>query len=199
MIPLPLSFYEGDDVVQIAKNLLGKLLITQFEGVITGGLITETEAYAGVTDRASHAYGGRRTKRTEVMYGAPGKAYVYLCMGIHSLLNVVTAKEGTPHAVLIRAIQPTHGCQVILQRRKKEKMAPSVCGGPGSLSVALGITRQHNGLPLNAPPLMICESDLKVEEAEITAGPRIGIHYAQEDALLPYRFLKKGFFQTRDC
>src|SRR4051812_10859169 len=111
------SFYERDNVVQIAKELLGKYLFTKFDGKLTGGIITETEAYAGQVDRASHAYGGRRTKRTEIMYGEAGTAYVYLCYGIHSLFNVVTNKKGVPHAILIRALKPTHGVETILERR----------------------------------------------------------------------------------
>src|SRR4051812_45478122 len=110
------SFYQRDDVVQVAKELLGKYLFTHIDGKLTGGIITETEAYAGVIDRASHAYGGRRTARTEIMYGEGGTAYVYLCYGIHSLFNVVTNKKGTPHAILIRALHPTHGVETILKR-----------------------------------------------------------------------------------
>src|SRR4051812_33790234 len=112
------SFYHRDDVVQIAKELLGKYLFTNFNNKLTGGIITETEAYCGVIDKASHAYRGRRTARTEIMYNAGGTAYVYLCYGVHSLFNVVTNRKDIPHAILIRAIQPTHGVETILKRRK---------------------------------------------------------------------------------
>ena len=101
---IPLSFYQSDDVVFLARSLLGKSLLTFLDGKLTGGIITETEAYAGINDKASHAYGGRKTKRTEVMYREGGVCYVYLCYGIHYLFNVVTGKKDVPHAVLIRGI-----------------------------------------------------------------------------------------------
>ena len=115
---LNLAFYQREDVVEVAKDLLGKCLFTRFDNKVTAGIITETEAYAGTGDRASHAFGGRRTARTEVMYSAGGVAYVYLCYGIHSLFNVVTNVEGVPHAVLIRAVYPVRGLETILERRK---------------------------------------------------------------------------------
>jgi DNA-3-methyladenine glycosylase len=176
------SFYQNPDVVTVAKALLGKLLLTKINGQITGGYITETEAYAGVTDRASHAYNNRRTERTEVMYAAGGVAYVYLCYGIHNLLNVVTAAEGTPHAVLIRALEPCVGTEIMLQRRKRMPLAT----GPGTLTTALGITRAHNGQSFLSSDLWI-EEGIKIES--IAVGPRIGIDYAGPDALLPYRFV----------
>lgn len=188
--PLPKSFYQSEDVVQLAKDLLGKRLFSFF-GSLTGGIIIETEAYAGVNDRASHAYGGRRTKRNEQMYGPGGNAYVYLCMGLYPLLNAVTAREGTPHAVLIRAIRPTHGIELMLARRKKEILTPTVCGGPGALTIALGVTCIHNGLPLDAPPLMICKEGEQDHSCTIDASPRVGVKYAGPDALLPYRFRLK--------
>src|SRR5947207_949048 len=114
------SFYTRNDVVQISKELLGKYLFTKFKGTITGGIITETEAYAGITDRASHSFGGRRTSRTEVMYAEGGTAYIYICYGIHSLFNVVTNKKEIPEAVLIRAIHPTHGIELMLKRRNMQ-------------------------------------------------------------------------------
>lgn len=183
---LPTCFYQRPDVIQVAKDLLGKSLFTKIEGQLTGGIITETEAYAGVTDRASHAYGDRRTPRTEVMYLPGGIAYVYLCYGIHCLLNAVTSVEGTPHAVLIRALKPTHGIDIMLQRRKKKALDATLTAGPGSLTAALGITLKHNGLSLASKALWIADSGKAPEE--ILTGPRIGIDYAGKDALLPYRF-----------
>lgn len=114
---LPESFYTRTDVVMIAKELLGKTLVTNFGGVATAGMIVETEAYAGVADKASHAYGGRRTTRTEIMYMHGGTAYVYLCYGIHHLFNVVTNVRDVHHAVLIRAIEPLAGIDIMLERR----------------------------------------------------------------------------------
>src|SRR6185437_5047411 len=113
--------------------------------VITGGMIIETEAYRAPEDRASHAFGNRRTKRNEVMYHDGGRAYVYLCYGLHALFNVVTNEEGIPHAILIRAIKPEIGVEEMLRRRKKSKVDKTLASGPGTVSQALGITTKHNG------------------------------------------------------
>ena len=110
------SFYDRTDVVKIAKELLGKILVTWFDEQFTAGRIVETEAYNGAVDKASHAYGGRRTARTEVMFGHPGTAYVYLCYGIHHLFNVVTNKKDVPHAILIRSLEPVKGVEEMLKR-----------------------------------------------------------------------------------
>lgn len=181
---LPLEFYKRTDVVGIAKDLLGSWLYTKIgDDPITGGIITETEAYAGVEDRASHAFGGRRTKRTETLYHAGGIAYVYLCYGLYPLLNVVTNEEGIPHAVLIRAIDPTQGLEVI-QRRRRGKLP--LAGGPGMLTQALGITMEMNGQSLHSASLWI--EGATSENRTILADKRIGVEYAKEDALLPWRF-----------
>ena len=148
MSKLGIDFYQREDVLAISHELLGKVLCTNFNGSLTTGIIVETEAYAGVADRASHAYGGRRTNRTEVMYSPPGTAYVYLCYGIHHLFNVVTNVEGVPHAVLIRAIEPIEGIDIMLQRRKMSKLLPKLTAGPGILSQALGISTQHSWISL---------------------------------------------------
>ncbi len=183
---LPPAFYQREDVVQIAQDLLGKWLFTKIgNDPITGGVIVETEAYAGTTDRACHAYNGRRTPRTETMYHAGGIAYVYLCYGMHNLLNVVTHQEGIPHAVLIRAIQPTHGLD--LMRTRRARKIPLI-SGPGTVCQALGITRAHNGLPLSSTTLWIEDRDTRISQNMIQTGPRIGVEYAKEDALLPWRF-----------
>jgi DNA-3-methyladenine glycosylase len=181
---LPVSFYLRDNVVQIARDLLGKRLMTCFNGITTGGIITETESYRGPEDRASHAYNNRRTPRTDVMFQAGGIAYVYLCYGIHHLLNVVTHRKGIPHAVLIRALLPTHGIEEMTKRRSKVPLA----SGPGALTQALGITKQLNGHRFDRAPLWIEEGD-PVKEGDILSGPRVGIDYAGEDALLPWRFI----------
>lgn len=185
---LPISFYQREDVVQIARELLGKLLLTQINNQITGGIITETEAYKGAEDRACHAYNYRRTKRNHAMYQNGGITYVYLCYGIHYLLNVVTHTEGVPHAVLIRAIFPTFGIETMLKRRKKNSLNPKLTSGPGSVCQALGIDITHNAIPLNSPCIWIANSDVSIDQTQITHGPRIGVDYAGQDALLPWRF-----------
>lgn len=186
---LPLSFYQDSDVVKIAKKLLGKYLLTKIgNNPVTGGMIIETEAYAGPEDKASHAYGNRRTKRTEVMFHKGGVAYVYLCYGIHSLFNVVTNQEGTPHAVLIRAIRPEIGIETMLKRRGKTKLDNTLTNGPGSLAKALGIGLKHNGVKLNSPPIWIEDRGVHVQKKQIEESPRIGIDFAKEHALLDWRF-----------
>ena len=186
MPKLKRSFYLRDDVVEVARDLLGKVLVTRFEGKITSGIICETEAYAGVIDRASHAFGGRRTARNEVMYGKGGTSYVYLCYGIHHLFNVVTHSAGTPHAVLVRAIHPLEGIELMRERRGGS--ARFSTGGPGTLTRALGIRTAHNGTDLLSDTIHIEERSITIPERIIVAGPRIGVDYAGDDALLPYRF-----------
>lgn len=188
MTKLSRDFYLRDDVVQISKDLLGKYLFTDIDGKLTAGIITETEAYAGAIDKASHAYGNRRTARTETMFAQGGVSYVYLCYGIHSLFNVVTNIEGTPHAVLIRGIKPIEGVDTILERRKSTKLKKDLTIGPGKVSLALGINfRQHNNLDLLGHQIWIEDKGIKVKEQDITTGPRVGVDYAGEDAYLPYR------------
>lgn len=181
---IPLSFYQREDVVQIAQELLGKWLLTCIDGKLTGGIITETEAYAGATDRACHAYDNRRTKRTEVMFHPGGIAYVYLCYGMHHLLNIVTNKEGTPHAVLIRAIKPMTGEDVMLERRGGKY---PIAIGPGLVCQAMGIDKSINGHSLLSNTIWLEDRGIKVNN--IISTPRIGVDYAGEDALLPWRFL----------
>jgi len=185
------NFYTRENVVQIAKELLGKVLFTNVNGKITAGIITETEAYAGVTDRASHAYNNRRTERTEVMYASGGTAYVYLCYGIHHLFNVVTNEKDTPHAVLIRAIKPYEGIDTILKRRNKKVLNEKICSGPGTVSQGLGIKTTHTMVDLFGSIIWIEDRGIKVSKKEIIKSPRIGVDYAGADALLPYRFTLK--------
>lgn len=191
MTKLPVSFYQNEDVVEVAKQLLGKMLFTNINGKLTGGIITETEAYDGVIDKACHAYGGRNTNRTATMYLAGGVTYVYLCYGIHHLLNVVSGTAGNPQAVLIRAIEPTEGIELMLERRKMEKLAPRITAGPGALSQALGIDKQLNAKVLSDNEIWI-EDRLGYADEEIVATTRIGVSYAQEHALWPFRFYLKG-------
>lgn len=181
-------YYLDDDVVAISRDLLGKVLCTRLNGCTTKAQIVETEAYAGVTDRASHAYGDRRTRRTEPMYGAGGHAYVYLCYGLHHLFNVVTGSVGTPHAVLVRAGQPLAGVDEMLVRRRKPRIDDKLMGGPGTMSQALGITTALTGTSLLGNTVWIEEGPFDVDPAAIRVGPRVGIDYAGKDAQLPYRF-----------
>jgi DNA-3-methyladenine glycosylase len=191
-LKLPQSYYLGTDVVAISKDLLGKYLFTCINGELTGGFIVETEAYNGAVDRASHAYGNRRTKRTEVMFQEGGIAYVYLCYGIHEMLNVVTSTEGHAQAILIRAVEPTEGIDIMLARKNMETLKPNLTAGPGSVAKALGIDRNLNGISLQSDALWIEDRGLNFTDGQIAAVPRIGVAYAGEDALLPYRFYVKG-------
>lgn len=181
------GFFLRSDVVSVARELIGLELITQLDGVRTSGIITETEAYAGVDDRASHAWGGRRTERNEAMYARGGTAYIYLCYGIHHLFNVVTNVEGVPHAVLIRSIAPVQGIDVMRMRRR-QTIAPLRTDGPGRAAKALGLHTGLNGVDLFDGPITIGERIMAPSPDDIIAGPRIGVDYAEADALLPYRF-----------
>ena len=189
---LPIEFYTRKNVMTIAKDLLGKLLVTRFDGIVTAGRIVETEAYNGAVDKASHAFGNRRTRRTEIMFANGGRAYVYLCYGIHHLFNVVTNTSEIPHAVLIRAIEPLVGMETMLFRTKKNKLDHSITKGPGNVSKALGITTNHTGMSLLKDVLFIADDGFAVKRNMILTTPRIGVIYAEEDALLPYRFIIKG-------
>lgn len=186
------SFYLQENVVQLAQELIGKRLCTFIDGKYTSGIITESEAYAGETDRASHAFGGRFTERTKTMYEKGGTAYVYLCYGIHHLFNIVTNKKGIPHAILIRGIQPEEGIDLMLKRRNKSKADKTLAAGPGTVSQALGIHVRHSGISLLDKTIWLEETGLEISSASISAGPRIGVDYAGEDARLPYRFLLKN-------
>ena len=192
------DFYTRSDVVHIARELLGKSLITQFEGKLTSGIITETEAYEGITDRASHAYSGRRSERTEIMYRIGGTSYIYLCYGVHSLFNIVTNVEGIPHAILIRGIIPVDGIQHMLERTGKKEILEDFTNGPGKVTKALGIHYSQTGLDLTVRPgkkqdpgIWLEDNGFLINDAEIKVTPRIGVDYAGEDAFLPYRFVYK--------
>jgi DNA-3-methyladenine glycosylase len=189
---LPLEFYLENDVVKVGKDLLGKVLFTEIvPGEITGGMIVETESYAGIHDRASHAFNGRRTKRVEPMYQKGGIAYVYLCYGFHHLLNVVTNREEIPHAVLIRAIEPLYGIDLMINRRGQKSLSPSLTAGPASLTKALHITLKENFASFLGKKIWIEDRGFSLKENEIIKSQRVGVHYAKEDAFLPYRFRMK--------
>jgi len=192
MKKLPLSFYQRNNVLEIAKDLLGKLLVTKFDDITTSARIVEVEAYAGVNDKASHAVGGRRTARNEIMYDKGGFAYVYLCYGIHHLFNVVTNEKNIPHAILIRGVEPLKGINKMLERTGKEKLDKTLTRGPGNVSKALGIHTTHSGMSLLSKEIFIADDGFIYSKKEIASSPRIGVDYAGDHALLPYRFYIKG-------
>jgi DNA-3-methyladenine glycosylase len=186
------SFYDRRDVVRIAKELLGKILITQIDGIRCSGRIVETEAYAGVGDRASHAFRGRRTPRSEDLYGEPGTVYMYICYGMHHLFNVITNKKNIPHGVLIRALEPMEGIEQMLIRSGKLSADYTLTKGPGNLSRAMGLTKLHTGTNLFSKEIFIADDGLRYKKDEILITKRIGVESAREDAELPYRFIVKG-------
>ena len=185
-----MTWYLNSDVVDVARQLLGKVLCTRFDGVVTRGKIVETEAYCGNNDKACHANNQKMTKRNKVMFSAGGCAYVYLCYGIHHLFNVVTNEEGQADAVLIRAIEPIEGTETMMTRRKLNKKGKRISGGPAMLTQALGINTFHNGTVLNGDSIWI-EDAKPVDEDYIVFATRIGVEYAEGDALKPWRFFIK--------
>ncbi|RYZ97265.1 MAG: DNA-3-methyladenine glycosylase [Sphingobacteriaceae bacterium] len=189
---LPHSYYLSNDVVALSRDLLGKYLFTNIDGEVTGGYIVETEAYNGIVDRASHAFGNRQTPRTKTMFEEGGRAYVYLCYGIHEMFNVVTSVSGIPHAILIRAVNPTDGIDIMQFRRNMPVVKPIITMGPGSVAKALGISRNINAISLLSDALWIEDRGLTFSDDEVKAAPRVGVDYAGDDALLPYRFFVKG-------
>lgn len=187
---IPLQYYFNEDVVAVAKDLLGKRLVTHINGMKTAGIIVETESYRGPEDKASHAYNNRRTQRTETMFKQGGCAYIYLCYGIHHLLNIVTGQQDVPHAVLIRAIEPVEGIEHMLVRRNMDEVEHRLTAGPGVVSKAMGITREMDGVALNGSQIWL-EQGRSVASKDIIESPRVGVAYAEEDALLPWRFRLK--------
>jgi DNA-3-methyladenine glycosylase len=184
------SFYQRTDVTKIAKELLGKTLSTRINGKITSGIIVETEAYSHV-EKGCHAYMNRMTKRNEVMFNTGGYAYVYLCYGIHNLFNVVTGPQGTGNAVLIRALEPIDGIDV-MKRRMDTSNIRRITSGPGKLTKALGIDRSFNSKHLTGSDVWIDDQGLIVKKQQVVASKRIGIDYAGKDADLPWRFTIDG-------
>jgi len=190
---LPRSFYLSTDVVQIAQDLLGKVIHTHIDGIHTSGRIVETEAYRAPDDKACHAFNNLRTPRTETMFQNGGIAYIYLCYGIHHLFNVVTAPENMAHAVLIRGIEPLAGIEYMLDRRNHSKSQPRLTAGPGSLTTALNIRKPLNGVSLyeSNSPIYISDED-RIPEDQIISSARVGVGYAKECAAWPWRFRIQG-------
>jgi DNA-3-methyladenine glycosylase len=197
MKKLGMRFYDRDDVIAIAKDLIGKIIVTNFDGIITSGRIVETEAYVAIIDRASHSFGGKRTARNEHMYAQPATSYVYICYGMHHLFNVVTNKKNVPDAVLIRAVEPLEGIQAMLKRTGKKKLDNTLTKGPGNAGKALGISKSHSGVNLLSDELFVSNDPVAgyvpIKEEEIGSSGRIGVEGAGIEAtLLPYRFYLKG-------
>lgn len=189
---LPIDFYLRDDVVAVAKDLLGKVLATRFNRVYTSGIIVETEAYCGSNDKASHANNGKRTARTEVAYGKGGVCYVYLCYGIHHLFNVVVNQKDKADVVLIRAIAPLEGVEAMAARRNMAPNKHQLTAGPGALTQALGIKTAMTGTSLLGNEIWLEDTGIAVASRNINTGTRVGVGYAEEDALKPWRFSIKA-------
>lgn len=183
----PAFFAPERDTREIARALLGKVLV---HGDCAGRIV-ETEAYLGVTDRACHAWGGRRTSRLEPLYGPPGHAYIYLIYGMYHCLNVVTKPEGQPECVLIRALEPLTGLARMAARSGGKKKPEQLCAGPGRLCRAMGLDRSLSGAGLLGGRFFLAEGS-PLPEADILSSPRIGVDYAGEDKDHPWRFFVKG-------
>lgn len=194
---LPREFYARPNVLAVARELLGNLLVVPARhGKRIAGMIVETEAYRGPQDRASHAYGGRRTRRTETMYGIGGTAYVYFVYGMYNQFNVVTNVNDIPHAVLIRAVEPVDGIE-LMRKRRHGQSDHNLTNGPGKLCIALGIDRKLDRADLLGNEVWI-EEGQRVPRYRIVSGPRIGIDYAEEWIDRPWRFwIKNNPFVSR--
>lgn len=192
MKKLPIEFYDRTNVVVIAKELIGKILVSKIDDKTCVGRIVETEAYIGLTDRASHSFGGKRTARNEDMYAAAGTAYVYICYGMHQLVNVVTNKKDIPDAILIRAVEPLEGIEHMLQRTKKKKLDFTLTKGPGNVGKAFGIFKHHSNTSLFSNEIYIAQDEILIDQKSIGSSRRIGVESAGEAALYPYRFYLKG-------
>ncbi|WP_096202971.1 DNA-3-methyladenine glycosylase [Bacillus sp. FJAT-45350] len=189
MQPLDYTFYQ-QPTIELAKSLLGKILVKETSGGVASGIIVETEAYMGPEDRAAHSFGNKRTKRTEVMFGPPGYVYTYV-MHTHCLVNVVSGEVDHPEAVLIRAVEPYEGTHLMYQRRGEKKKETELTNGPGKLTKALGIVKEDYGLPFFKSPIYIAESEEEVLP-DISSGPRIGIENSGEAKEYPWRFWLTG-------
>jgi len=188
MSKLDLQFYQSNNILDIGKFLLGKILYTNISNKITSGMIVEVEAYLGATDKACHSYNNKKTKRTELMFETGGVSYVYLCYGIHSLFNIVVGEKDNPCAILIRAIEPIDGINIMFERRNFNKLTNQLTNGPGKLTQSLGITDKVNKKSLISNLIWVEDHNIKILKKDILSSPRIGVDYAGRDAKLPYRF-----------
>ncbi len=191
---IPKDYYQSTNVCNLAKHLLGKIIISRIDNKFCSAIISETEAYQGPHDRASHSYNNRRTPRNNTMYLEGGRAYIYICYGMHHLFNVVTAPENIAHAILIRAVDPIEGVEYMLKRRSLIKMESRVTKGPGALSVALGINKTLDGIELwnNSSPLQIHDDGVIIDKIDIGVSPRIGVESSGEAAFYPWRYFIKS-------
>ncbi len=192
MKKLSLAFYQRKDVVAIAKDLIGKIVVTNFDNTITSGRIVETEAYVGIEDKASHAFNGKRTLRNDAMYAAAGTVYVYICYGMHNMLNIVTNAVDVPDAILIRALEPVIGIDIMLERTGKKLFDNTITKGPGNVAKAMGIYKNISGVVLGDERINIFKDKCIFDQNEIGVSKRIGIYSAGKDSLLPYRFFIRG-------
>ena len=187
--PLPRDFY-ATDALRLARRLLGKVLVHRTRDGTTAGRIVEVEAYRGPTDRAAHSFGGRRTPRNEVMWGPPGHAYVYFVYGMHWCANVVAAREGVPEAVLLRALEPLAGHD-LMRARRRAVVDAALLRGPANLCKGMGIDRRQNGADLTSGDLVLLDAPA-VPPRRVVRAPRIGVAYAGDHALLPWRLFVHG-------
>ena len=179
MQKIPQSFYLRDDVVKISKELLGKVLVTNWDNELTTGRIVETEAYAGEIDKASHAFKGL-TQRTKVIFGEGGRAYVYLCYGIHQMFNIVTNQADIPHAILIRAVEPMEGVDIMLARTGKKTADHTLTRGPGNVGKALGFHTSQCGIEMNSSEIYIADDGFAVSHDMTGISVRIGVDFAKK-------------------
>lgn len=198
MSKLSREFYTRADTLQIARDLLGKtLVVPTATGARVSGMIVETEAYCGVEDKAAHSYGNRRTKRTETMFAVGGTVYIFFVYGMYFQFNVVAGAVGAPHAVLIRAVEPIEGIELMRERRGLKVKDTNLTSGPGKLCIAFGIDKTFNDEDLLGKRVWL-EAGAKITPDEIACGKRVGIDYAEEYAEKPWRFwVKNNLFVSR--
>jgi DNA-3-methyladenine glycosylase len=187
---LPKEFYIREDTLTIAKELLGKYIFTNINDIVTGGIIVETEAYLGPLDEGSHAFNNKRSERNDAMYSEGGITYMYICYGIHNMLNVVTGPKDSSHAILIRALEPTVGIETMMSRRNNSSVK-KLCNGPGVLSQALGLNKSHNKINLISSQIWVEDRNIYLKEEEIKATPRIGLGCKEPYLNMPWRFIIK--------
>ncbi len=190
---LPRRFYERDPLV-VAQELLGKIVVHETSEGVTSGRVVETEAYLGPEDKASHAFGNLRTKRTQTQFGPKGHAYIYLIYGMYYCFNVTSgAVSGKPEAVLFRALEPLEGVELMMKRRPRAKgKKENLANGPGKLCQALGLTKVQNGADLTVPPFYIEDDGFAVSRDGVVQTTRIGVDYADDWKHKPWRFYIKG-------
>jgi DNA-3-methyladenine glycosylase len=186
------DFYQREDTVQVARELLGKYLFTNVDKQLVGGIIVETEAYLGPDDRGSHSWNNKRTARNEMMYEAGGVVYMYICYGIHDMLNIVTGTEGSSHAILIRALEPVEGVEIMKERRGIYDSDKRLCKGPGALGKALGLSKLHNGTSLQGEEIWIEDRGYLIPDDQIVGSARVGMNFEGPYKDIPWRFYLKG-------